>query len=130
MKTFKDAIKVIRRLKVKYLWIDSLYIIQDSNTDWLYESSLMSNVYKYSFCNLAASAAADDHSGLFFDRDPTFAFPTRINLDDIGINSPDLSSGSDENKGRGQNSRDGLYDLNRAEQWNEDVDESPLSLRA
>lgn len=33
-KTFQDAIVITRRLGARYLWIDSLYIIQDSVEDW------------------------------------------------------------------------------------------------
>lgn len=34
-KTFQDAIKITRYLNIRYLWIDSLCIIQDSEKDWL-----------------------------------------------------------------------------------------------
>ena len=129
MQTFRDAIKVTRRLKVQYLWVDSLCIIQDSNPDWLHESSLMSNVYKYSFCNIAATAAADDHGGLFRDRDPYFDLPTRINLDTIWIDSPNMGPGSDQRERRGRN---GLHDLYWGEEhWTDDLeDASFLSKRA
>ena len=40
-KTFHDAIGVARRLNIRYLWIDSLCIMQDSENDWLKESALM-----------------------------------------------------------------------------------------
>ncbi|KAK1502880.1 hypothetical protein CTAM01_04869 [Colletotrichum tamarilloi] len=33
-KTFQDAVLVTRRLGIKYIWIDSLCIIQDSKLDW------------------------------------------------------------------------------------------------
>ena len=130
MQTFRDAIQVTRRLKIQYLWIDSLCIIQDSNTDWLRESSLMSNVYKYSFCNLAASAAADDHGGLFYDRDPFFDLPTRVDFDNIEVGLPEGSPSSDLSEVSGPYSRDGFYDLYWADHWSEDVRECPLSHRA
>jgi len=38
--TFKDAIIVTRCLGFKYLWVDSLCIIQDSLEDWATESAL------------------------------------------------------------------------------------------
>ena len=130
MQTFKDAIEATRRLNVQYLWIDSLCIIQDSKTDWLCESSLMSSVYKYSFCNLAASAAADDHDGIFCDRDPCIDIPTRVNFDNIEVGSPCVSSVSEQSEGRRQNSRDGLYDFYWERHWWENVHGSPLSHRA
>src|SRR4051812_41270792 len=44
-KTFQHAVKVTRSLRIDYLWIDSLCIIQDSIKDWLKESALMYRVY-------------------------------------------------------------------------------------
>ena len=32
--TFKDAIKLVRALKIGYIWIDSLCIMQDCDADW------------------------------------------------------------------------------------------------
>lgn len=43
--TFQDAITITRRLGLRYLWIDSLCIIQDSTEDWARESSMMGLVY-------------------------------------------------------------------------------------
>ena len=72
--TFKDAIKVTRKLRaafgVQFLWIDALCILQDSTDDWRKEAGNMSDIYYFSFCNLAACLASDSHGGLFCDRDP------------------------------------------------------------
>lgn len=64
---FRDAIEVARRLTVRYIWIDSLCIIQDSEgrKDWEHEAGLMHMVYRNSYCNIAASASADSDGGLF-----------------------------------------------------------------
>lgn len=61
--------EVTRQLGVFYLWIDSLCIIQDSDDDWQAESSLMSDVYSGSWCNIAATRAEDSDSGLYAERD-------------------------------------------------------------
>lgn len=45
--TFQHAIAVVRLLGIRYLWIDSLCIIQDSVTDWEIESALITNVYDH-----------------------------------------------------------------------------------
>ncbi|KAH6625898.1 heterokaryon incompatibility protein-domain-containing protein [Boeremia exigua] len=68
-KTFQDAIKVVRALGHRYLWIDSLCIIQsgDSFEDWKYESTRMKHVFSQAYCVLAATAANNAHSG-FLDR--------------------------------------------------------------
>lgn len=83
MPTFRDAIVVTRRLGMRYLWIDSLCIIQDSKPDWLYESSRMSNVYKYAHCNIAATASESDASGMFCPRDPLVDLPMPFDFADI-----------------------------------------------
>ena len=67
--TFLDAIRIARFLGLKYLWTDSLCIMQDPKDDWLEQSSLMSDVYKYSYCNIAATVSENDDSGCFSQRD-------------------------------------------------------------
>lgn len=64
-KTFRDAIDVCRRLGIRYLWIDSLCIIQDSDVDWHRESSQMTGVYQNACITLAADLAPNPDSGLF-----------------------------------------------------------------
>ncbi|KAL8853687.1 MAG: hypothetical protein Q9221_001498 [Calogaya cf. arnoldii] len=88
MQTFKDAVKVTRELGIQYLWIDSLCIIQDSEADWLHESSLMSNVYKYAHCTIAAAAADNDEGGCFSDRDPQYDLPIQIDFSQSMSQSP------------------------------------------
>ncbi|KAF2805554.1 HET-domain-containing protein [Mytilinidion resinicola] len=64
-KTFQDSILFTRRLDVRYLWIDSICIIQDSEDDWQREASLMCQVYQGAYLTLAAGWARDDTDGLF-----------------------------------------------------------------
>ena len=52
---------------VKWLWIDSLCIIQDSRDDWLCEAP-MCDVYQNAFLNISADHAVDARGGLFHDR--------------------------------------------------------------
>jgi hypothetical protein len=54
----------------KYLWIDSLCIIQDDADGWELESARMSSVYGCSSINIAATSAKDGSVGCFFNRDP------------------------------------------------------------
>ncbi|KAH6677171.1 hypothetical protein B0J14DRAFT_475992, partial [Halenospora varia] len=56
-KTFVDAISITRFMGIRFLWIDSLCIIQDSVDDWEIESSLMDYVYENATINIAATAA-------------------------------------------------------------------------
>jgi hypothetical protein len=52
-KIFQEAIRITRRLGYRYIWIDSLCIIQDSDSDWAKEAARMATVYGNSSCNLA-----------------------------------------------------------------------------
>jgi hypothetical protein len=64
-KTCRDAVIVARALKIPYLWIDSLCIIQDSVSDWEYEASHMCSVFENSLVTIAASDSVDNEGGLF-----------------------------------------------------------------
>ncbi|KAK4123730.1 HET-domain-containing protein, partial [Parathielavia appendiculata] len=64
----EDAIVATRRLGARYIWIDSLCIIQDDPQDWASESSSMADVYHNAMCNIAASASQDSNGGLNRDR--------------------------------------------------------------
>ena len=72
-RTFRDAIIITQRLGVRYLWIDSLCIIQDSKEDWLQEGGRMADVYTHALCNIAASGAYDSDGGCFMGRDASAA---------------------------------------------------------
>jgi len=74
-KTFVDAIAVANYLRIRYLWIDSLTIIQDDADDWATESAAMEHIYQNSFCNIGATASANSHGGLFFERRPELVLP-------------------------------------------------------
>jgi hypothetical protein len=68
LKTFRDAIFVARALKVRYLWVDSLCIIQDSVEDWTRESGNMRDVYRNSFLTIVAAGSASDAQGFLGPR--------------------------------------------------------------
>lgn len=71
--TFQDAIVVARHLRVRFLWIDCLCIIQegDDGLDWEANARQMGDWYQNAYCVLSADDATDVE-GLFFDRDPDF----------------------------------------------------------
>ncbi|KIW70258.1 hypothetical protein, variant 2 [Phialophora macrospora] len=64
---FQDAVAIARWMRVDYLWIDALCIMQDSKEDWLSESAKMGDIYTNSYCNIAATSA-DPHKGCFTSR--------------------------------------------------------------
>jgi len=77
-RTFRQAIEVAVTLEIGYIWIDALCIQQDSNDDWLQESTTMTAVYQNSWVNIAATASRDCDGGLFFERDPLSVSPCLI----------------------------------------------------
>ncbi|KAF2104858.1 HET-domain-containing protein [Rhizodiscina lignyota] len=56
-RTFQDAVHITRSLGVRYLWVDSLCIIQNDPCDWERESKFMEQVFSSAYCTLAASCA-------------------------------------------------------------------------
>lgn len=74
-KTFRDAIRVCRWFDFRYIWIDSLCIIQDSVEDWQTESQTMKLVYGQGAITIAAAHASDSTKGLFTERDPNSIIP-------------------------------------------------------
>jgi hypothetical protein len=64
-KTFQQAAEVTRHLGLRYLWIDSLCIIQGSAIDWANEAARMSSVYSNATVCLSANAASDASQGIF-----------------------------------------------------------------
>lgn len=66
-KNFLDAIQITKALGLRYLWIDSLCIIQDSDTDWATESAKMDVVYLNAVVTIAASSSNDANGGGFID---------------------------------------------------------------
>lgn len=73
--TFSDAITVARKLKLPYLWIDALCILQDSIEDWLNESSKMGSIYRNSYLCIAGTMTKDNNSGFLARRDLTHKRP-------------------------------------------------------
>ncbi|KAI6093235.1 HET-domain-containing protein [Hypoxylon rubiginosum] len=85
-KTYRDALIVAGRLGIRYVWIDSLCISQDSVEDWRAESSSMQEVYGNAFMSITALGADDDGGGLFFSRDPDMVKPTVFKF---GVDGPE-----------------------------------------
>ncbi|KAJ5231536.1 uncharacterized protein N7469_006124 [Penicillium citrinum] len=56
-KVFADAVVICRRLQIRYLWIDTLCIIQDNEQDWERESARMADIYANSYLTIAASSS-------------------------------------------------------------------------
>ena len=83
---YEDAMHVTRRLGIRYLWIDSLCIIQrgDGLADWRHEVTHMDKIYSNTFCNISATDAPDAHHAMFHTRNPEVHYPQRVNVSTDG----------------------------------------------
>ncbi|EMD59792.1 hypothetical protein COCSADRAFT_101130 [Bipolaris sorokiniana ND90Pr] len=62
-KTFQDAVRLTVAIGFRYLWIDSLCIIQDDTEDWQRESAKMAAIYGAGTITLSATSAENSHGG-------------------------------------------------------------------
>lgn len=108
---FQDAIFVTRQLGFRYIWIDSLCIIQGSAEDWRREAPTMNQVYRNAFLTIGAMASPDAHGGLFRSRDPGIMGPCPIKI---------------------ETEMDGALEclLVKSDVWESHVKQAPLSQRA
>jgi len=102
-KTFQDAIVTALRLKVYYIWIDSLCIIQDDEIDWDTEAAIMGAIYENSYLTIAATSSPSGAIPFLGQRSArygpqTLHFPnperlsSTINNDTVHGNSDDIKS--------------------------------------
>lgn len=66
---YQHAIMVTRELNIRYLWIDSICVIQSSPSDWAREAQRMEDVFSQAYCVLAASAASGQRDGFLKRRE-------------------------------------------------------------
>ncbi|KAH7382627.1 heterokaryon incompatibility protein-domain-containing protein [Phaeosphaeria sp. MPI-PUGE-AT-0046c] len=80
-RTFHDAISAARMLNIRYLWIDSLCIMQageGSDEDWQEHAVAMRWVYSHSLVNIAAARAESGADGAFTTRADTYLRPCHV----------------------------------------------------
>lgn len=111
-RTFTEAFMVCRQLGYRYIWIDSLCILQDDDDDWRAEASLMGKNYANAELNISATAAEDSDAGLFVQRDPKLVMPIKVTISEPG--SP-FNPGS--------------YHILDPQIWSAGVSEAPLNSR-
>ncbi|KAK3493391.1 hypothetical protein B0T13DRAFT_496730 [Neurospora crassa] len=83
-KTFRDAMKITQQLGCRYIWIDSLCIIQSgikAGDDWKREGLTMSDVYGHSRCNITALGTGGN-DGCYTPRNPLQTSPCYIKVCD------------------------------------------------
>lgn len=62
--TIADAIYLVRQLEIDYLWVDSLCIIQDDDSDKYRQLPIMDQVYQQAHLVVIAATGNDAHAGL------------------------------------------------------------------
>jgi hypothetical protein len=118
--TFRDAVKIARELKIKWMWIDALCIIQDDRKDWERESVKMGAIYSMAYATIAADAGSDSDAGCFNIKS--------VSQDLTSGNTPfELASSLDD----GTESKIYLWDPARSapKTTTPEIDGSPLSER-
>jgi len=84
-RTFADAVQVTRSLGVRYLWIDSLCIIQDDPSDWETESKLMEQVFSSAYVTISASCSSGTDDGFLKPRPQRECVTARAPGDDASL---------------------------------------------
>ncbi|KAH9889052.1 heterokaryon incompatibility protein-domain-containing protein [Cubamyces lactineus] len=69
-RTIRDAIYVTRALGLRFLWIDSLCIIQDSQEDMDRELARMRDIYRYAYLTIDAACATSVSKGFLRNQRP------------------------------------------------------------
>lgn len=74
-RTIQDAVVMTRKLGIRYLWLDSLCILQakgendaDHAADWRREAARFGGYYENSVVTIAETGAVDASEGLFLNR--------------------------------------------------------------
>jgi hypothetical protein len=72
--TIQDAIRVTRFLGLRYLWVDSFCILQDSESDKAAEISKIHVYFRDSYITIIAASAGSVSQG-FLQQTPSYTFP-------------------------------------------------------
>lgn len=79
-KTFQHAMRFTREIGLRYLWIDSLCIVQGDREEWLRVSEMMGSAYERAHLVVAAADASDSSGGCFFRSRCCLSFSKSLTL--------------------------------------------------
>jgi Heterokaryon incompatibility protein (HET) len=85
-RTFREAISFTRRHGVRFIWIDSLCIIQDSYSDWTQEAAAMGRIYSGALFTLISASGHSD-GGCVVARNPLEVTPADLVLSPLSEGS-------------------------------------------
>ncbi|KAH6868862.1 heterokaryon incompatibility protein-domain-containing protein [Alternaria rosae] len=74
--TIKDAVFLTRKLRLKYLWVDAICIVQDNKKDIDKEIRKMDQIYRGALITFAAARATEVSEGFLGHREPTHCYGT------------------------------------------------------
>ncbi|KAK4233107.1 heterokaryon incompatibility protein-domain-containing protein [Achaetomium macrosporum] len=72
-RTIADAVVVTENLKLRYLWVDSLCIVQDDVEDQKREIPAMSEIFETAYVTISAASARTSCDGFLHQRKPEIA---------------------------------------------------------
>ncbi|KKO97668.1 hypothetical protein THAR02_10229 [Trichoderma harzianum] len=84
-KLFRHAMYVTRCLGIRYLWIDSMCIMQDDDSEKAKEIALMGEIYYNSSLNISATDSTSGADGLIFNRDVLKTSPCQLSVHLPGV---------------------------------------------
>lgn len=93
--TLRDAVLVVQDLGLRYLWVDSLCIVQDDENDKVHEVSKMGEIYQSAYLTISAARADKTTEGFLRDtNDPETGlwknlFPLSLPIPNHNATSPD-----------------------------------------
>ena len=118
---FQDAIRVVRALEIRFLWIDALCIVQpssDGGKDWAVESTKMRSVYANSVFTISAAASHSPKDGLFSWRSDRFVRITPPSQENPFCIGASLHVRNQDSK------------MNAKRRWSDHIEALPISRRA
>lgn len=77
-KTIREAIHFTHALGIRYIWIDLLCIIQDSEEDMAHEIAEMGKIFENGHLNISALSSSSMEQGLYAQRNPFQYCPVMI----------------------------------------------------
>ncbi|KAK7976144.1 hypothetical protein PG989_014607 [Apiospora arundinis] len=82
----RTAIEFAARItSVRYIWIDSLCIVQSDMEEWIRESREMFHVYSESYLNISATASSNSNGGLYRHRQRSHLWEDEVSLNIAGL---------------------------------------------
>jgi hypothetical protein len=85
-RSFQNAIRLLTKIGIRLIWIDSLCIVQDDLSDWETESAKMAAIYSQARLTIADTIPSDDNS--------SFGQLLRVPMEAIKISLPEVLGSS------------------------------------